>query len=356
MARAPAAEAEIAAYDHIDGWPAPEQRTDWYGEAGAEQALLEAYRSGRIHHAWLIGGPKGIGKATLAYRFARFVLAHPDPSSADVAQAHDLSLASDHPAFRKVANRAHPNLLVLQRPWDFEGRRFRTQLLVERDPPDEAPFFGTTGGEDGWRVAIVDPADDMNPNAANALLKVLEEPPERGLFLMVSHAPGRLLPTIRSRSRRLELKPLPEETILRALRASAAESNVASGDLSLAAALAGGSLRRAIVLVEEGIALYRALPPWSPACLKSTWRQCTPSPIGSAATATSRRGRSSGTWYRAGSRPPDPMRRSQVRRRCRPGSRPLRLKGGRRYGTPFGFCRSRPTNTTSTASGPSCRS
>ena len=147
---------------------------------------------------------------------------------------------------------------MLQRPWDFEGRRFRTQLLVD-EIRRTVSFFGTTGGEDGWRVAIVDPADDMNPNAANALLKVLEEPPERGLFLMVSHAPGRLLPTIRSRSRRLELKPLPEETILRALRASAAELNVASGDLSLAAALAGGSLRRAIVLVEgEGIALYRA--------------------------------------------------------------------------------------------------
>src|SRR5262245_41519500 len=185
MARAPAVVEEIIAYDRVEGWPAPEERADWFGDAAAEQALLEAYRSRRIHHAWLIGGEKGIGKATLAYRFARFVLAHPDPTSRDVVAARDLSVPADHPAFRKVAARAHPNLLILDRPWDFENKRFRTQLLVDEIRKTVA-FFGTTGGEDGWRVAIVDPADDMNDNAANALLKILEEPPRRGLFLMTS--------------------------------------------------------------------------------------------------------------------------------------------------------------------------
>ena len=174
----------------------------------AEQALLEAYRGGKMHHAWLFGGPKGIGKATLAYRFARFALAHPDPASPEVAAATDLGLAADHPTFRKVAARAHPNLLVLERPWDEERKRYRTELTVP-EIRRTVGFFGSTAAEDGWRIAIVDPADDMNASAANALLKVLEEPPARSLFLLVCHAPGRLIATIRSRCRRLDLAPLP---------------------------------------------------------------------------------------------------------------------------------------------------
>src|SRR6185436_11033557 len=102
MARAPAGEAAIIAFDRLDGWAAPEERADWRGDSAAERVLLDAYRSGRIHHAWLIGGPKGIGKATLSYRFARFVLAHPDPTAPEVADATDLSVDPGHPAFRKV--------------------------------------------------------------------------------------------------------------------------------------------------------------------------------------------------------------------------------------------------------------
>src|SRR5436190_13558428 len=111
-----AAEAEdLIRFDRVEGWPAPEEQPAWFGNSAAETALLDAYRSGRMHHAWLLGGPKGIGKATLAFRFARFVLAHPDPKSVEVAGATDLSVPPTHPAFRKVANRAHPNLLVLER-------------------------------------------------------------------------------------------------------------------------------------------------------------------------------------------------------------------------------------------------
>jgi DNA polymerase-3 subunit delta' len=258
MARAPAVPDEIVAYDRVEGWLAPEERADWLGDPSAERTLLDAYRSGRIHHAWLIGGEKGIGKSTLAYRFARFVLAHPDPKAPAVSRATDLAVAPEHPAFRKLAARAHPNLLILERPWDYENKRFRTQLLVDEIRRTVA-FFGTTGGEDGWRVAIVDPADDMNDNAANALLKILEEPPKRALFLLTSHAPGQLLPTIRSRSRRLDLKPLASKTIAAALRGSPAGAGAADADVALAAALSGGSLRRAIVFLEgQGIALYRA--------------------------------------------------------------------------------------------------
>jgi len=251
-----AAEAEdLIRFDRVERWPAPEEQPAWFGGAVAEATLLEAYRSGRVHHAWLIGGPKGIGKATLAFRFARFVLAHPDPLSAEVVAATDLSVAPAHPAFRKVANRAHPNLLVLERPYDEQNKRFKTELTVP-EIRKTVSFFGSTSGEDGWRIAVVDPADDMNASSANALLKVLEEPPSRSLFLIVSHAPGRALATIRSRCRRLDLPPLTPEAIADAMRAHGEVDE----DLELAAELAEGSLRRAILLMEGGgIETYRAL-------------------------------------------------------------------------------------------------
>ncbi len=247
---------EVLRFDAIEGWPAPEERADWFGDQVAERTLLDAYRSGRMHHAWMICGPKGIGKATLAYRFARFVLAHPDPAAPDVAAATDLSLPDDRPAFRRVAARSHPNLLALERPYDERAKRFRTELTVSEIRRTVA-FFGSTAGEAGWRIAVVDPADDMNPSAANALLKILEEPPRRSLFLLVSHAPGRVLATIRSRCRRLNVAPLAATEIADAIREA---TDVDDGDLDLAAALADGSLRRAILLIEGGgIETYRDL-------------------------------------------------------------------------------------------------
>lgn len=248
---------EFVRLDAIDGWPPPEAQPHWHGATSAETVLLEAYRGGRMHHAWLLGGPKGIGKATLAYRFARFALANPDPSSLAVAGAVDLAVPELAPPFRKVAGRAHPNLLAMERPWDDKNKRYKTELAVD-EIRRTVGFFGSTAGEGGWRIAIVDPADDMNPSAANALLKVLEEPPSRSLFLIISHTPGRLLPTIRSRCRRLDLAPLSTGTIAAAIRDNAS-SDADDEDIDLAAALAGGSLRRAIILLEEdGIATYRA--------------------------------------------------------------------------------------------------
>jgi DNA polymerase-3 subunit delta' len=245
---------ELQRADEIAGWPAPEERMDWFGDTHPEHTLLEAYRNGGFHHAWLIGGPKGIGKATLAYRLARFILAHPDPTSAAVTSAADLALAEDHPVTRKVAARGHPNLLILERPYDPKAKRFRAELTVA-EVRRTVPFFGNTGGEDGWRITIVDAADDMNISAANALLKILEEPPSRSLFLIVSHAPGRLLPTIRSRCRRLDLRPLGTGDIARAL----AQHNGEGDQGALVAALAEGSLRRAVFLTDGGgLAIYQA--------------------------------------------------------------------------------------------------
>ena len=246
---------EVPRLDALDGWPAPEEQSRWYGAAAAETALLDAYRSRRMHHAWLLGGRKGIGKATLAYRFARFAFAHPDPGSSAVAAATDLSVPVDSPSFRRVAGRAHPNLLAMQRPWDERNKRYKTELAVD-EIRRTVGFFGSTVGEGGWRIGIVDPADDMNPSAANALLKVLEEPPARSLFFIVSHAPGRLLPTIRSRCRRLDLAPLAPEAIATAIRDNGLD---ADDDIALAAKLAEGSLRRAVLLLgEDGIETYRA--------------------------------------------------------------------------------------------------
>ena len=246
--------------DQLEGWLNPEENPDWFGDRAAEQTLLEAYRSRRMHHAWLICGPKGIGKATLAYRFARFVLAYPDPGAPEVLAAEDLSLAPDQPAFRKVAARAHPNLLTLQRGYNDDRKRFYTELSVDEIRRTNS-FFGSTSGEPGWRIAIVDPADDMNANAANALLKNLEEPPTRSLFLIISHAPGRLVPTIRSRCRRLDVRTLAPDTIMQAIREKAkGPSPVNESDLQLATELADGSLRRAIHLVDHGgIEVHRDL-------------------------------------------------------------------------------------------------
>lgn len=235
--------------DALEGVPLPRERAALIGHGAAERALLDAYRSGRMHHAWILAGPKGIGKSTLAFRFARFVLAHPDPTVDAVQSAGDLSVARDTPTFGQVASGAHPGLLHLRRPYDAKRKakdKFKQDLTVD-EIRRAVPFFGSTGAQGSWRICIVDAADDMNVNAANALLKVLEEPPRRSLFLVLSHAPGRLLPTIRSRCRMLRTDPLTREEV----RAGLLDLGVSDGDPARAeriADLADGSLRTAITL------------------------------------------------------------------------------------------------------------
>jgi len=226
--------------------PHPRATFAFCGHAQAEQKLLADYKSGRIAHAWLIGGPAGIGKATLAYRMARFTLAHPDPAAAAVREATTLAVAPDNPAARRIASRAHPDLLVLERTEGDNGA-LRSVITVEQ-VRRTVGFFGSTAGEGGWRVCIVDAADELKyPEGPNALLKVLEEPPPRSLFLVVSHAPGRLLPTIRSRCRRLTLRPLDAEDVVKAAMAAlGADADEAA--LREAAAAADGSVARAIAL------------------------------------------------------------------------------------------------------------
>ena len=259
MARASVPTDTAPEVDRLDGFALPREQVRLYGHAAAEAALLDAYRSRRIHHAWIFGGPKGSGKATLAFRFARFVLAHPDPGAADVAAARDLHVEDVHPAARRIAAGSHADLLHLRRPWDDKAKRFKTELPVD-EIRRTVGFFGSTAGEGGWRIAIVDPADDMNGNAANALLKILEEPPPRSLFLIVSHQPGRLLPTIRSRCRTLSLDPLSPEDVGHALADFGATQEHPAGAVAAASALSEGSIRRAALMLDlNGVALYEQI-------------------------------------------------------------------------------------------------
>jgi len=222
----------------------PRENFALFGHAEAEQTLLESYQSGHIPHAWLIGGPPGIGKATLAYRLARFVLAHPDPASAAVQGAASLSVAADNPVARRIAAQAQGDLLVLERTINEQTGKLYTVIRVD-DVRRSIGFFGSTAGEGGWRIAIVDAVDDLQREGANALLKVLEEPPARTLLLLISHAPGRELPTIRSRCRRLLLRPLSAEDVARAIAASTGrDANDAA--VKEAAAAADGSVARAL--------------------------------------------------------------------------------------------------------------
>ncbi len=258
MARAvePAAGAESAA-------PAPRANPHLVGHESAERELERLYRMGRLPHAILLGGPRGIGKATLAFRFARFLLSQ---GGQDGGAGTDffggqgetgLAVDPESGVFRRIAASGHADLLTVERAWDQRRRRLRGEIVVE-DTRAIAEFFRLTAAEEGWRVVIVDGAEEMNRNAANAVLKILEEPPSRALLLLVSHSPGRLLPTIRSRCRRLMLAPpaapLAAELIHR-FRPQLDEVEAAT-----LAAICAGSIGRALELADSGgLALYRSV-------------------------------------------------------------------------------------------------
>ena len=226
---------------------APRETTALFGHRDAEQTLLTAYRSGRIPHAWLIGGAQGIGKATLAYRMARFVLAHPDPAAPSVQDADNLYVDQDHPVARQVANGSHGGLLTLERTANEKGT-MRTVITVD-ESRETIGFFGSTAASvGGWRVCVVDTVDELNANASNALLKILEEPPARSLFLLISHAPARVLATIQSRCRKLPLRPLETDDVIQAA-AEAAELTRCDPALVGAADGAEGSVARALTLL-----------------------------------------------------------------------------------------------------------
>ncbi len=221
--------------------PDPRANPILLGHETAEVTLLDAMRAGRLHHAWLITGPDGVGKATLAYRFARFLLSGRPPDNG-------LYLDPAHPTFRRVAAGSHADLNVTERGYNSQRKRMRTQIAVE-DVRKVNAFMALTPAEGGWRVAIVDGAEDMNANSSNALLKILEEPPQRAMLLLTCAAPGRLPATIRSRCRRLRLSPLPDDAVTRLL--SDYLPQLGPDERGRLASLAEGCPGRALLLAEE---------------------------------------------------------------------------------------------------------
>jgi DNA polymerase III subunit delta' len=233
--------------DALAGAPHPRHVYALVGHARAEAEILSAYRDGRLAHAWLIAGKEGIGKATLAWRFARFVLANPDPTAKAVREAPNLHVEPSHSAARLLAGLAHPDFALIRREWQGVTKRLASEISVEA-VRQGLQVFQLSAAFGGWRVAIVDSAEDLNRSSANALLKIIEEPPERSLILVVSHRPGQVLPTIRSRCRRLRLDPLSGEEIVRAaIGLGPPWSEADRSAVQAAAKRAGGSVREALV-------------------------------------------------------------------------------------------------------------
>lgn len=239
----------------------PRRRGTLYGHGAAEARLLQAVRSDKLHHAWLLTGPRGIGKATLAYRFARFLL-----QFSDAGGRTSLQVAPETASARQIAASTHPDLLAVERAYDAKNKRVRNEIAVD-DARLAGNFFALTAGAGGWRIAIVDTADDLNSESANALLKILEEPPPKSVFLLVSHRPGTLLRTIKSRCIHLELAPLTLDDTLRVLQEVCETAD--QEPLRRAAELSGGSPGRAVELLDskgaQAFAAFLAKPKLTPA-------------------------------------------------------------------------------------------
>ncbi|MEE9427886.1 MAG: DNA polymerase III subunit delta' [Paracoccaceae bacterium] len=246
-------DAPVPEYDRVVGAPHPRETQQLYGQAVAEAAFLTALNTGRLHHGWLITGPRGIGKATLAWRIAKLLLTTPPPGSDGLfaenpPPVQSLDIPPDHPVNRRVAALSEPALFLLRPIWDIEKKRFKNGITVDEVRKMKG-FFNHSAADGGRRVVIVDSVDDMNTNAANALLKILEEPPVNATLLLVSHQPSRLLPTIRSRCRELRCAVLPTEDMANAMTAAGADSGSNTGALT---ELSGGSAGEAVRLRNLG--------------------------------------------------------------------------------------------------------
>lgn len=259
--------------DRLDGFPHPRHTVQLFGQDAAARELLAGFSSGRMHHGWLLTGAKGIGKATLAYRFAGLALSVEEDLERQAAQ---LTGPDDAQAMRQVRALSHPGLLLIRRTYDMRAKRFMTAISVD-EVRRVRNFLAHRASTGAWRVVIVDQADELNVNAANALLKSLEEPPDRTIFLLVSSEPGRLLPTIRSRCRTLSLSELASTEMRQA-----AEAALEAGEQALPRVdewavleqLAGGSVRRLLSLATTGgLALHEQVSTIMMGLPKVNWPQ-----------------------------------------------------------------------------------
>lgn len=251
---------DVPQADRLEGAPHPRDTARLIGQHEAEAAFLDAFTSGRLHHAWLITGPKGMGKATLAWRLARFLLATP-PAEGDglfgaPSPPTTLDIDPDHPVARRMRALSEPRLFSLRRPYDERTRRLKKEITVDEARKLKG-FFAMSAADGGHRAVIIDSADEMNTSAANAVLKVLEEPPTKTTLFLVSHQPSRLLPTIRSRCRTLRCRSLAPADMQEALSLAGAEL---AEEVDALTALADGSVGAAHTLITgEGLSFYSAL-------------------------------------------------------------------------------------------------
>jgi DNA polymerase-3 subunit delta' len=227
-----------------------------FGHEKAERDFLDSFNSGRLHHGWLITGPKGIGKATLAWKCAKFLLSDDETSSNDglfgddlTSSAASLDIDPEKPVIQRIKSGGHGGLITAERGINTKTGKIRGDIVID-DIRGIISFFSRTSSEGGWRIAIVDAADEMNANAANALLKVLEEPPEKSILFLVAHSPGRLLPTIRSRCRTLELNPLSNDSVKAMLAHRYPEMDMQT--MNTLMALSAGAPGRAIEMERLG--------------------------------------------------------------------------------------------------------
>lgn len=204
---APQSLERVVEADRFEDTPHPRENVEFFGQGATEEALLELYRSDKIPHACLIGGPPGIGKATLAWRLTRFILANPCPATSDRPMPGGLFVPPDHPVARQIVALSHPDVFLLRRTWNVKDQQLFNDIRVD-DVRKAARMLRQSTGCGGFRICILDSAEDLNAESGNALLKIVEEPPPRSLFLIIAHKPDRVLPTIRSRCRKITLKPL----------------------------------------------------------------------------------------------------------------------------------------------------
>jgi len=233
------------------------------GHEQAAEIFLKSYSSGRMHHGWLLAGPKGIGKATLAYHLARYLLKQDSGGPGLVGNepapggSEALHMAENDPVFNHVASGAEGNLMVIERGFNEKTKRMRQEIIVD-DVRALHDFFELTASHEGWRIAIVDSADEMNRSAANALLKMLEEPPRKSILFLVSHTKGRLPATIRSRCQQLLLNPLSRDDVGAVLKRRLPD--LEEGEISTLAGLSAGApgfgARMALC---QGMTLYKVV-------------------------------------------------------------------------------------------------
>ena len=230
-------------YDDIDGVIRPSQNTHIFGHNGVISSLSSMRKEGRLHHALLFEGPLGIGKATLAYHLTWNILSS---VSGDFVAPEESS-----PIWRQIAQGSHPSVIHISRRYDNKTERFNTGITID-DIREINRFLAQTSYNGGWRVVIIDTADDMNRAAANGVLKTLEEPPEKTLFILISNSSGRLLPTIRSRCHLIKFRPLDYDNMEKALHHILVNQLPQTSELDAIIAESEGSVRKAALLICYG--------------------------------------------------------------------------------------------------------